>query len=101
MREKEELQKLKLIDYSLNLIGIASTVAGLTNRVKKNPVLNRAMAFTGGVCSIASFITFMKSLEQYGVTEDIDEIEITEKILFNVVVLPVANTLLFADSIKK
>lgn len=101
MNRNNKHQKMSNTGTILNGIGAIAAVASLLEPVKKNKPLNTALTITGCACSIGSYVNFMLSLEEYGLTKEINETEIIRKLLWNVVVLPVANTLSLAYAVKE
>ena len=101
MSRNDKFQRMKNTGKLLDRIGLTTVAVGFLEPVKKNKTLSTALAITGCTCSIGSYIEFMLSLEEYGLEKEIDETEIIGKILWNVVVLPVANTMSLAYSLKE
>ena len=99
--KKDKFQKMDTISKILDGTGIILTAISFSEPVKKNKTINTAIAIAGGACSMASFVNYMLSLEQYGLETEIDEGEIFARMMWNVVVLPVVNTLSFANAIKE
>lgn len=99
--KEDKFQRMNTISHTTDVIGTILTIMGFYGPIKENEILNTTVSVTGGVCSIVSFVNYMLSLEQYGVTKDIDENEIIAKMMWNLVVLPVANTLSMAGFVKE
>ena len=101
MSKNDKFQRMRRTGSILDLTGLITTLAGYLEPVRKNKDLSIAFTIASCGCSIGSFINFMMSLEEYGLTKEIDESEIIRRIMWNVVVMPVASSLSLAYSLKE
>ena len=100
MKDEERINRIECRHRKLNRSAILFTVIGNTETVKKNRILSSMFLFGGGALSIASFISYIQSLEKYGLTEDVDETKIILNYLLNVVAVPTTDILLFSSGLR-
>ncbi len=96
-------KKFKRIEKRLKLstwTGRILTVVSFDENVRKSKKLSTAVLIGGCVCSATTFVTYVQSLEQYGVSKDVNEWEILIDFLKNGVAAPIIDTTLLINSLK-
>ncbi len=100
MNKKDKFRKIERRYKISSRTGQLMTLLSFSDTVKKNKVLSTVVLVTGGVCSASSFVTYVQSLEQYGLTKKVDEPKIVFDFLKIVVVMPIIDITLMANSIR-
>ncbi len=100
MNYEKKFKQIELKHRIASITGVLLTLASLNYRVKNNKKLNTLLLLGGCCCSMTSFVTYVQSLEEYGLTKEIDELKILKDYIQNVIIFPSIDIMLMTDSLK-
>ena len=99
MSKISEYNKIKKRDRNYDRVSLITTVLGFVPSVRNNQKLSDILTVTGTVCSIASFINYMRKVEYYGTSDEISDSEILFDLFKNLVINPTVCSLSIAMNI--